>query len=92
MPNVQPDAITVKADKDEHLWILLNDAPLSGALDPSTLTIVTAPNYAKDFKVHDDHLHYRALKTFVGTDSLTYRICDTSGACGTAVVTISVTN
>ena len=90
-PYLQPDAVSVKADKDTHIYVLANDLPLSGTLDITTLTIVTPPNYAKEFRVHDDHLHYRSLKAFTGTDSLTYRVCDTSGACGTAVVTITVT-
>ena len=84
-PNLQPDVVAVKADKDVTIEVLVNDAPFSGTLDPATLTVISPPNYAKDFRVHDDHLHYRSLKTFVGTDSLTYRVCDTSGACGTAV-------
>jgi hypothetical protein len=89
-PYLQPDVVSAKHDKDVSIDVLVNDLPLSGALDPATLTIVTAPNYVKEFRVHDDHLHYRSLKGFVGSDTLTYRVCDTSGACGTAIVTINV--
>jgi HD-GYP domain-containing protein (c-di-GMP phosphodiesterase class II) len=89
-PALQPDSIVVQEDKDEHVDVLLNDAPSSGTLDERTLTIVQPPQFAHDYRVHGDHLHYRSLKNFTGTDTLTYQVCDTSGACATTTVTITV--
>lgn len=81
------DSARVQTDKDTKLLVLGNDRAEPGAiLDPSSLQIVGQPAHASGVKVHDDHLHYQAVKGYVGGDSISYRICSSSGACATGQV------
>ncbi len=85
------DSIRVQTDKDTKLLVLANDRAEPGTiLDPSSLQIVGQPAHASSVKVHDDHLHYHAVKGYVGGDSISYRICSSSGACATGQVSIDV--
>jgi hypothetical protein len=59
--------------------------PVSGP-SHGTLSYDSGVNYP------DPHPWYNPNVGFAGTDSLTYQICDTFGACATATVTITVTN
>lgn len=86
-----PDSIELKAGKDKKIKVLGNDTSLADDLDEDTLTIVAQPLQADKYRVHDDHIHYRSIKDFTGTDNLTYRVCDEADHCAEATVTIVVT-
>lgn len=77
-------------DKDERIEVLSNDFPRVDAIDPDTLTIVTPPQHAASFRVHNDHIHYQSVRNYNGVDTIVYSICDTGGACSTATLTINV--
>lgn len=90
-PVAVSDSATVQTDKDTKLLVLGNDRAEPGAiLEPSSLQILGQPAHASSVKVHDDHLHYQAVKGYVGGDSISYRICSSSGACATGQVSIDV--
>ena len=90
-PEAVSDSARVQADKDTKLPVLANDRAEPGAtLNVSSLQIVSQPAHASSFKVHDDHLHYHSVKGYVGGDSITYRICSSSGLCATGQVSIDV--
>ena len=69
---------------------LIAAAEPGAILDPSSLQIVGQPAHASSVKVHDDHLHYHAVKGYVGGDSISYRICSSPGVCATGQVSIDV--
>lgn len=69
-----------------------NDIPTSG-----TLTVTDPPNGTVSIDTNgtpadpsDDTLGYTPEVDFVGTDAFTYTLCDSSGNCSTATVTIVI--
>ncbi len=70
---------------------MANDRPNPAPLDSATLSIVVGPVHAKSVRVHHEMVEYRSVDNYTGQDSLTYRVCDTTGACATATLTITVT-
>ncbi len=90
-PVAGADTAVTEEDRDVRIFVLDNDDPGDAALDEDTLEIVAGPRHAERFRVHNDHLHYRSVEGYVGTDTLRYRICDAAGRCDEATVTITVT-
>jgi hypothetical protein len=86
---VTADGFTVDSDKDTKLPVLANDEAGVVPFDKATLQIVEGPDHAASYKVHDDHIHYRSTKGYIGPDILSYSICTTS-ECVTTTVAISV--
>jgi hypothetical protein len=70
--------------------VLANDSDPDDALVPSTLQIITLPDkgYAT---VEAGGIRFNAPFLMIGgSTQLTYKVCDTHGACSTASVTIDV--
>ncbi len=84
------DFVTVDDDKDVKIHVLDNDDQGNSAFDEDTLEILSPPSNADDYRIHDDHLHYRSNKDFDGTDTIVYRICNANGLCDIGLVTINV--
>lgn len=60
-----------------------------------TTSIISPPSHGTlgfDFNEVSAHPWFTPHEGYVGTDSLTYRICDPSNACATANVTINIVN
>lgn len=89
-PVAAADSISVEPDRDTKLHVLDNDEPGGAALNEDALEIVTGPRHAEEVRVHGDHLHYRSVEDYVGTDTIRYRVCNTDGLCDEATVTIAV--
>lgn len=89
-PVAVDDRLAIDEGKEGKPKVLDNDQPGDAALDKDTLVIIAAPANAESYRVHGDHLHYRAADGFLGTDRLRYRICDVDGRCDTASVFITV--
>ncbi len=85
------DSATVKAGFYAKIEVLANDSAGSAPIDRDTLTIIGAPSHAREIGVNRMKVFYESMPDFVGTDSFTYQICDTAGACSIATVTITVT-
>jgi hypothetical protein len=85
--------VTIQEGKDANIDVLDNDDPGSAPFDEDTLTIIGPPAHSDpgDYRVHNDHIHYRSVDDYSGPDSITYRICNFDGLCSTATIWITVT-
>ncbi len=93
-PTIQPDTPTVLEDTPTILDPTANDTDSEdGTLDPCNLTIVTPPVNGTLVigAAPACELTYTPNPDFDGTDSFVYQVCDSGGACGTGVTTVSVT-
>jgi len=71
--------------------VIANDAGHTAALDPSSLTIVSAPADGRAHVIGTGEILYRPSGSLSGVVTFLYRVCDTAGACSTARVTVDVT-
>ena len=88
------DAIATLEEQPVIIDILANDndIPNTGTLtvtDPSNGTVTVNDNGTPN-DPSDDTVLYTPADDFVGTDAFNYTLCDTSGNCSTATVTIIV--
>jgi hypothetical protein len=83
-----------------RIAVLANDGAPGLTLDPKTTRIVEHAQHGAP-RVHGEPglvsksagtILYVPAPKFVGTDSLSYRVCTTTGVCETAVVTVTVTS
>jgi hypothetical protein len=71
--------------------VLENDTDCDNNIDPSTVTVITNP--ANGFTMVDPqngNILYTPNTGFHGTDTFIYRVCDLSGLCDDATVTIVI--
>ncbi|MEE8602456.1 Ig-like domain-containing protein [Euzebya tangerina] len=87
-PVAADDAATAVSGVPTVIPVLANDGDANGNIDATTLaagaagtgtTVVTAGG-----------IEYTSTPGFVGTDTFTYDICDTTGLCDSALVTVTV--
>ena len=71
-----------------QICVLDNDTP-QNVLDPNTLTILTPP-FLGNVEVVGDCIMYYPTAGTQGTDKFTYQICEPSGQCDQASVTLQV--
>ncbi len=84
---VDDDAIANPID------VLTNDYDIDGALDPSTVTIITLPVNGTAVPNLDGTITYTPTVGYVGSDSFTYTVNDNSGAVSNAAnVNVTITN
>jgi Ca2+-binding RTX toxin-like protein len=91
-PHAQVDEATILAGETDDLDVLDNDTDPDDDLDETSLRIVTQPDTGTAEIINDGDgpvIRYTASPE-PGLDHLTYEICDRSGRCDTAVVTITV--
>ena len=90
------DSIATPEDVPVDIDILANDndLPTLGTLTTTNPTngTVTINDNGTPNDPSDDSVMYTPDPSFVGTDTFTYTICDNSGNCSTAIVTVVVTN
>lgn len=87
----QQDTFQIAEDSISSLSILDNDSYPFQELDTSSLVIVVHPkNGTANPDILTGTLSYTPAHDWNGTDSLSYRICDTMGNCGIAKVIIEV--
>ncbi|GAB3506388.1 hypothetical protein GCM10027341_39370 [Spirosoma knui] len=89
-PVVNPDIATTTGTTPVTINVKANDGPgnTGGTLgDPAVITGATNGNAA----VNGQTIVYTPNAGFTGTDSFTYRVCETpANTCGTATVTVTV--
>ena len=90
-PLALADDVSVNEGKDIGIHVLDNDDSGNAPFDEASLEIITDPLHAQDFRVHNDHIHYKSVKDYIGPDSIEYRICNTNGLCHASTITITVT-
>jgi len=92
--NLPPVATDDTANTNEDTTITIdvaaNDNDVDGNLDPSTAAVISGPSHGTAVGNSDDTITYTPNPNYFGSDSFTYEICDTEGACDTATVTINV--
>lgn len=89
---VRADTFEIEEGKEKSLKVLDNDESIDSKLDKDSLEITVAPRHAESYRVRDGRIRYRSLEDFEGTDTLTYRVCDRASTCGSATVTIIITD
>ena len=98
-PLVNNDALTVPMNTARSWPILSNDWSRSLQMDPSSVSIVTPPTNGivtlnpSPTEASTLQAVYTPTTSYTGSDSYTYRACDTTRvACGTATVSLTVAN
>ncbi len=89
-PTVVADSASTSSGTSVDVDVLANDVANGGSLDSSSLSVTVAPAHGTATVV-GGQLRYAPAPGYSGTDTLTYRVCNTLGVCGTATVTITVT-
>ena len=65
--------------------------PPQGNLDLTSLTVLSGPSHGTLVNNNDGTVDYTPALNYNGPDSVTYQICDDTGLCDTATVSITVT-
>jgi hypothetical protein len=101
-PTALPDVASVEQGKAIRIDVLANDLPGTGSgstgsdtgeIDRGSLRIVEEPDHAWYAYVTwiGERVWYAPASEFIGSDRLTYEVCDQAGRCDTAEVVIEVT-
>ena len=89
-PVAEDDAASTPEDTPVDIPVLINDSDPDGDIITVT-TIITPPANGTVVINPDGTITYTPDPDFAGSDSFVYEICDPSGLCDTATVTITVT-
>lgn len=84
------DAITT-TERPVRIAPLANDGGDGVALDIESFEVLDPFDHRNGRNAADDDLTYVPEPRFVGVDSMTYRVCTTTGVCETATVWVTVT-
>ena len=98
-PAVVSDQVTGKRGTTIHIDVLENDFDIDGDLDPLSVSVIDGPtgpaadpgSLTVKIRNGSNEIDYRAPSA-TGDFSFVYRACDASGACGTAIVLVTVTS
>jgi VCBS repeat-containing protein len=92
--NVPPvagdDSASTPEDTAVTIDVTTNDSDADGNLDPASAAVVSTPSKGTVANNGDGTFRYTPVRDYSGSDSFTYEICDSVGACDTAVVNITV--
>lgn len=88
-----PSAVDDRAESDGkvvHIDVLANDTAAEG-LDTATLAVVSAPSLGQALVIAtgSPRIKYTASASQTGIDSFRYQICDRTGVCAIATVTVN---
>ncbi len=89
-PVAVADTPTVLEDGSVVINAAANDTDVDGDLNPTTAVIAVPPARGTVAANGDGTFTYTPDPDFSGTDSFTYTICDSSGLCDSATVTVTV--
>jgi cysteine-rich repeat protein len=91
-PEAFDDFATTPANTPVVIDVVINDTDPDNELDPTTVTILTNPTWGNVTNIHttSGHATYEPDAGFVGSDTFKYQICNLSGQCDTALVTITI--
>jgi Bacterial Ig domain/Cadherin-like domain len=84
------DSFSVVAGGTTLVNVLANDVPGSGTMSATTLAISSPPTKGIA-TVEAGQIRYTPNAGASGSDAFGYTACDTGGACGTALVTVTIT-
>ena len=89
-PTANPDTATVMSGQSTAIPVLANDTDTDGSINPTTVTIVSAPAHGTATVGSDGTITYTAASTFSGTDTLTYSVQDNQGLAATTPGTVTI--
>lgn len=91
-PTVSNDSAATDEDNDANINVLGNDTDIDGALDPASVTVISAPSNGTTAVNGDGSITYSPNADFNGSDSFSYEACDdgTPTLCDTATVDVTV--
>ncbi|PKP49488.1 MAG: hypothetical protein CVT94_04800, partial [Bacteroidetes bacterium HGW-Bacteroidetes-11] len=90
-PVAVDDYATTDMNMPVSIAVLINDTDCDNNIDPTTVTVISNP--ANGFTMVDSQngsILYTPNAGFFGTDVFVYRVCDLSGLCDEANVTITI--
>jgi uncharacterized repeat protein (TIGR01451 family) len=87
-PVAQNDQATFCEDHLQTIYILDNDTDPQG--DNLSISILTAPSNGEASVEADGTITYLPNTDYAGSDNFTYQICDGSGLCDQASITLSI--
>ncbi|MCA9388693.1 PKD domain-containing protein [Candidatus Berkelbacteria bacterium] len=90
LPIANDDTATTTENTAVNINLTANDTDPDGNLDPTTATTTAFPSNGTLNGSGNGTVTYTPNVGFTGTDTLTYQVCDTEGACATATATITV--
>ena len=91
-PIANPDVDTTPVNTPIEVAVLTNDQASDGnTLDPSTVAEITPPAHGSiSIDPSTGKITYTPATDYVGTDTFTYEVCDTSLQCVQTTVTITI--
>ncbi|WP_084555779.1 Ig-like domain-containing protein [Alkaliflexus imshenetskii] len=89
-PVAVDDAVTINEDETTIIHVLSNDTDPQDNIDPTTVSIITQPTRGSAVPNPDGTITYTPNKDYYGTDSFVYRVCDLTGYCDEARVSITI--
>lgn len=90
-PTAVDDHAKVDSPFGTFIDVAANDTDPDADLDPTSVVIVDPPPHGTAAVRNDGTVDYVPVAGYTGPDSFEYRICDATGLCDVAVVTIDVT-
>ena len=89
-PSLDDDSDTTPLNTPVNIPVLENDNDPDGDLLTTVDSILTQPTNGAASILPDGTLTYTPNNNFTGTDTFTYRVCDSENQCDDAVVTVTV--
>ncbi len=90
-PIANDDSATTSFETPVVINVAANDVDSNLNLNPTTVTVNSGPSSGSAMSTGIGEITYSPVNGYAGTDSFSYRICDTEGLCDTATVTITIT-
>ncbi|MBK5266704.1 MAG: tandem-95 repeat protein [Acidimicrobiia bacterium] len=91
-PQAVADGALAAAGVTIQVNVTANDTDVDLDLNPASVTIVTPPSNGSASVTGAGIISYTSAAGFSGSVQITYRVCDLSALCDTAILTIDVTN
>ncbi len=91
-PQATDDYMSTTSDKQVEVDLLSNDVDFDKAINPASLKVIENPLYGDIWYLSSGAMRYVPNGTYIGIDSMKYRICDAGEPryCDTATVYITV--
>ena len=90
-PVANDDSLIINEDTSTLINVTGNDIDPDGNLTPDTAVALSGPANGSLINHANGNFTYTPNLNFAGSDSFTYRVCDTDDLCDEATVTITVT-
>ncbi len=89
-PTLGPDTASVRSGRSIDIDVLANDLAGSGTIATSTLTVSAPATKGTAVALVNGRVRYTANAGATGPDTFSYTVCDTGGGCGSAIVTVTI--